>query len=440
MRDNWMMSVKSPTLHASVFFTLFVFVALLTMSIVFKVEVVARGQGKVVPITRVQVVQPEFDGKITAIHVRNGSAVERGQVLIELDTTDALAEVNTIRAEQIRLQIENVRIAVLLTATGNPDMQSTTFRSEVLAQFAPTGLSDHSFFIEQRKLLSAEIDDLQAGLAQIDAQLLANEKSVEITHANIARIEASISIQNERLEVAQGLLDRGTTSRSSFLDTQEAFTALEKEREVYLKELDQKLSQETALEAERRSLITGQRNRLLQRRAEIEAALAKLGEQLTTATRRLNAGQLRSPVDGTVDQLEVFTIGGVAGAGQEILRVVPKDQEFEIEAVFSNTDIGFVENGQQANIKFDAYPSERFGHLEGTVSDVSADAIEITDNVWGYSVRITPSAYELVTGNLTNIIRPGMTGEIDITTDKRRIISYFFAPIMKTIESALGER
>jgi len=78
--------ITSPTLHASIWFTIFVFVAIIVMACIFKVEVVARGQGKVVPVSRVQVVQPEFDGKITAILVRNGSEVRQGEVLIELDT------------------------------------------------------------------------------------------------------------------------------------------------------------------------------------------------------------------------------------------------------------------------------------------------------------------------------------------------------------------
>ena len=112
----------------------------------------------------------------------------------------------------------------------------------------------------------------------------------------------------------------------------------------------------------------------------------------------------------------------------------------EIEAIFSNVDVGFVEEGQLARIRFDAFPSERFGAMEGEVSDVSADALEITSNVWGYAVRIAMPSNELVSGSLTNPIRAGMTGEINIITDERRLITYVFAPIVKTLQSALGER
>lgn len=432
--------ITSPTLHASIWFTIFVFVAIVVMACVFKVEVVARGQGKVVPVSRVQVVQPEFDGKITAIHVRNGSDVRQGDVLIELDTTDAEAELNTITAEMARLQIERARITALVSGIDGGGIQSGIFAENALHTFAENADTGHDFYAEQSRLLSAEIDDLQATMSQIAARIVSNTQSVSVTQANTARIEAAIAIQTERLEVAQGLLDRGTSSRSAYLDVQEAFTALEKEREVYLRELDQKRSQETALLAERRSIVTAQRNQIYQRRSEIEARLATLEEQLRTAERRVIAAQLTAPMDGVVDQLDVFTIGAVARGGEQLLRVVPEDQDVEIEAIFTNNDIGFVEIGQQANINLDAYPSERFGFVKGVVSDVAADATEATEGVWAFAVRIRTEENKLTSGSEEFSLRPGMTGTIDITTDKRRLISYFFAPVFETIQESLGER
>ena len=221
---------------------------------------------------------------------------------------------------------------------------------------------------------------------------------------------------------------------------QESFIALEKEREVYLRELDQKRSQETSLLAEQRSIITAQRNRLLQRRSEIEARLATLEEQLRTAERRVIAAQLTAPMDGVVDQLDVYTIGAIARSGEQLLRVVPEDQEVEIEAIFTNNDIGFVEIGQQANINLDAYPSERFGFVTGVVSDVAADSTEAVEGVWAFEVRITPEGNKLTNGSEQFTLRPGMTAAVGITTDSRRLISYFFAPIIDTISSALCER
>lgn len=96
--------------------------------------------------------------------------------------------------------------------------------------------------------------------------------------------------------------------------------------------------------------------------------------------------------------------------------------------------------GQTANIRLDAYPSERFGFVRGTVSDISADSTEVSEGKWGYVVRIEPDEAILRAGADTFSLRPGMTATIDVTTDTRRIISYFFAPIVRTIQDAMGER
>lgn len=432
--------ITSPTLHATIWSTISFFAVIVVTACIFKVEVVARGQGKVVPASRVQVVQPEFNGKITAIHVKNGSEVRQGDVLIEFDTTDAEAELNTITAEMARLRIERARIISLVSNIDGVSIQAESFTDLTLETFAKNADIEHPFYSEQARLLAAEIDDLQATVSQIRARITANDHSVAVTQANIERIEAALIIQAERLDAAQAILERGTSSRSAFLDVQEAFTALEKEREVYVRELNQKRSHEIALQAEKRSIIAAQRNRLLQRRSDTEARLSTLEEQQRTADRRMTAAQLTAPMNGVVYQLKVFTVGAVVKGGEQILRVVPVDQDIEIEAIFTNNDIGFVEIGQQANINFEAYPSERFGFVKGMVFDVAADSNEISDGSRVFAVRILPSSKFLETETERFTLRPGMTARVDITTDKRRLISYFFAPIVNAFQSALRER
>ncbi|MEP3637089.1 MAG: HlyD family type I secretion periplasmic adaptor subunit [Paracoccaceae bacterium] len=434
------MSIKSPTLHVTIWFTISVFAVIVVMACIFKVEVVARGEGKVVPFSRVQVVQPEFDGKIVAIHTANGTRVERGDRLVEFDVTDAEAEVNTIVSEMDRLIIERARIGTLVDGIDNGTLDKQDGATGVAEAFVMVEHEEQVFFAEQQQLLSAEIADMQAAFNQFDARIEANAKSIGVTQANIERVEAALAIQKERLEVAKGLLEREVTSRASFLDIQEAFTMLEKERDIYLKELQHKQTQESAIWAERRSLIAGQRSTHLERRSEIEARLATLTEQRKTAERRIRAATLHAPLSGTVDQFDTHTIGAVIKSGEDLLKVVPNDQTFEIEAAFSNSDIGFMEVGQQANINLDAYPSARFGFVKGAVTDVAADSTEVSEGVWAFAVRIRPDQNVLESGEQEFQVRPGMTAKVDVTTDERRLISYFFAPIVETVQSSLGER
>lgn len=432
--------VASPTLHVTILFTIGVFIAILVMSFIFKVEVVARGQGRVVPISRVQVIQPEFSGRIAAIHVQNGMTVAKGDLLIGLDPTEATAELGKVQSEQVRLTIESARIDAMVAAFAL-EPASEDFLAAAHSGFSlPAPLANHPFAADQRRLLDAELEDYLASLAQLAAREEANRKSEAVTLANIDRLAATIDIQTERLRNAEQLLQQGTTSRAAFLDVQQTFTELERQRDVYLAELDQKAAERAALESERRRIVADMKNTLAERKTQIEARLATLTEEAKTASRRVAATTLLAPTAGVVDQLSVFTIGGVAEAGKELLRVVPTEIAVEIEGTFSNSDIGFLAEGQQANIRLDAYPSERFGFLKARVTDIAADSAEVADKQWAYIVRITPDQAFLTAGDDRFSLRPGMTATIDVTTDERRIISYFFAPIVRTIQDAMGER
>jgi hemolysin D len=432
--------VASPTLHGTILFTIGVFVAVLVMSFIFKVEVVARGQGRVVPISRVQTIQPEYPGRISAILVQNGMTVEKGDILVKLDPTEATAELGKVQAEQVRLTIEGARIGAMVTALGLPP-ESADFFVRARSLFTlPKDLSSHPFAAEQRFLLDAELEDYLASLDQVRAREVASRKSEAVSSANIDRLAATMEIQAERLRTAEQLRQQGTTSRAAYLDVQQAFTELERQRDVYLAELDQKAAERAALDSEHRRIVADLINTLLERKTQIEARLASLGEDEKTAARRVASTDLTAPTAGIVDQLSVFTIGGVAEAGKELLRVVPTEIAVEIEGTFSNADIGFLATGQQANIRLDAYPSERFGFLKARVTDIAADSAEVADKQWAYIVRITPDQSFLTAGPDNFPLRPGMTATIDVTTDERRIISYFFAPIVGTIQNAMGER
>jgi hemolysin D len=373
--------------------------------------------------------------------VRNGTEVSYGQLLVELDATNNQAEVNTLEAEQARLIVENDRIETVVKLLPEAKTISHTMIDEAVARFADEHPAiDSGFHEQQLRLLSAELTELSDTLAQIDARVEANRRSEDVTRAGISRVDSAIETQQERLDVTKALLEKGTTSRSSYLDVLDGFNRLEKDREVYQRELEQKTAQEAAYRNEKSSVISALRSRLLTRKTELEARLFEIDEQLVASQRQLKNTKLLSPVDGVIDQLSIYTIGGVVEAGQELMRVVPKNQEFEIEAIFPNTDVGFLAAGQKANIKLDAFPSERFGALAGTISNVSADAVEISDNVFGFVIRIKPEASFLQTPANQYPLQPGMTSVVDAITGERRIISYFFAPLVKVVQESLGER
>ena len=372
-----------------------------------------------------------------AIHVQNGMSVTKGQVLLEFDTTDAIVELGTIRAELDRLHIENARLDAMVGA-----LENEVFAEDQVTKryIVPQTLIDHPFVSEQRSLLIAELRDLQAAFAQIQAREEASRRSEVVTNASISRIDAALDIQKERLDTATQLLKQGNISRAAFLDVLQTHAELERERDVQVGELEKKIADRTVLASERTSIITERHRSLLSRKTEIDARLAVLVENERSALRRVSATTLTAPVSGIVDQLKVFTVGGIAQEGAELMRIVPSNAQIELIGRFSNQDVGFMRVGQTANIRFDAYPSERYGFVEGKVSVIAADSTEEKEGKWSYVVRLLPEQAFLVSGENQYPLRPGMTATIDVVTEHRRIISYFFAPIIRTIQNAMGER
>ena len=432
--------LTSPTLHFTIFFFVALFFTILAISVLLKIEVVARGKGRVVPVTRVQVIQPEFSGRLIAINVRNGMLVKKGQILIEIDSTDAKVKLTTIKEEIDRLHIEMARINAMLEVINILGSNSSSHIQFQSLFHPPKDLADHPFAHEQRVLFYSETKDIEEKIHQIHDKEQINTKIESVIMAKIEKLDQIISIQNQHYKSANKLFDKGVLSKSSFLDVKKQFLENVHQRKVLQKELEQKVAERKALETELKKLISDTRSRLLRRKAEIIARLAELKEQLRAERRRLEAAILRAPVDGIVNELKVYTIGGVAKAGEELLQIVPVDTEIEIEGIFPNSDVGFLKVGQQANIKLDAYPSERFGFLKGRVIDIAADSTKNEAGQWGYVVRIAPESRYLKVGKDRLPIRPGMTATIDVTTDKRRLITYFFAPIVRTIQDAMGER
>ena len=437
--------VASPLLHLTIWFFIFAFISALVLSFILKVEIVARGTGKVVPLSRVQVVQPEYSGRINKIYVKNGDLVQKGKLLIEFDKTEVQAELNKAKEEANRLEIERERIDRIRKLLTKKNYANKKKVSKLINDFArlsvvfkENGGSD--YFKEQNALLKAEVIEIQSGVNRINAQVNSNKKSQLIIQAEISRGNASLKLEKERFIISKKLLNKHTISRASHLDALSAYTNIQKEQDIYRRKLEQSKSNERTFQAEKQSFLSTRVSNYLLRSSEIESRLSILKEDLVAIKRRLSGMKLSAPETGFVDQLTVFTIGGVIQAGQELMRIVPNDNKMEIEALFTNSDIGFIVKDQQVNIKLDAFPSERFGLLKGVVTNVSADAIEVPTKGWGFVVRIKPDTPYLKTIITRYQLRSGMTATIDIITGERSLISYFFAPILKTIQDSMGER
>lgn len=432
--------VVSPVLHLTIWFLIFSLFSALLFSFILRVEIVARGAGKIIPLMRVQVVQSEQPGKIKRILVHNGDLVKKGDLLVELDKTLVQAELNKIREEINRLKTESQRINIFRNLLVKRIYLNKKRASKFLNSFKPSKKGNIDYFNEQKSLLYAEVEEIRNEISHLNAKINSNKKLEQIIRAEMSQANGALKLEKERFIISKKLFNKKTISRVSYLDALGAYNRLQKGQNIYQRRLEQNKANEQVLYIERQNLLLNKTNMYSQRSNEVESRLSVLAEDLVSARRRLTRMSLLSPVTGYVEQLTIFTIGGVAQAGQELMKIVPNDNVLELEAVFTNSDIGFIEKGQQVNIKLDAFPAERFGMLKGQVSNVSTDAVEIPNKGWGFVVRVKPDAPYLKTKVAKYQLRSGMTSTVDIITGDRNLISYFFAPILKTIQDSMGER
>lgn len=150
--------------------------------------------------------------------------------------------------------------------------------------------------------------------------------------------------------------------------------------------------------------------------------------------------QLTSPVDGTVQQLVVHTVGGVVTPAQPVMVIVPRDNPLEVEAFLENKDIGFVKPNQDAEVKIETFQYAKYGTLHAKVMSVSHDAINDEKRGLIYSTRVKMDKANINVDGTSVSSSPGMAVSVEIKTGKRRVIEYFLSPLMQHTSESLRER
>lgn len=163
-------------------------------------------------------------------------------------------------------------------------------------------------------------------------------------------------------------------------------------------------------------------------------------QRLLDAQQRLKQYTIQSPIDGTVQQLAIHTIGGVITSAQELMVIVPKNQPLEVEALLMNKDIGFVYEGQKAEIKIDTFNFTKYGVIDSTILSISRDAVENPELGLMYAMRVKIEKNNVYVKNKPVQLSPGMQVTVEIKTGQRRIIEYLLTPLLRYQNESIRER
>lgn len=387
------------------------------------VDEVTHGQGRVIPSSKAQVIQSAEPTTIEEILVRSGQKVGKGQLLVRLDDAMLSSELGQLQAETRSLTARAGRLEQEGTGagancdTGGPECQ----QEQALAAVRQSALRS------KQDGLSAQVEQRRRELGEAQATIDSLGGSVQLARQRVAMLEPlaakSIIPQTELLDARRDLVDAQGRLNAAQQQASRASAAI-REAQAQLSEANFQFRQDA-----------------LNERSQLEAKIAVNSESLRGAKGRAQRAEIRSPVDGVVNDVQVTTIGGFVTAGQKIMQIVPIGDKLLVETRVKPNDIAFIKTGDRAVVKVTAYDFSIYGGLSGTVQQVSADSVydEATREAYFTVVVETDRAW-LGTGAHKLPITPGMVCDVEILTGRKSVLAYLLKPIMKARAEALRER
>lgn len=420
----------SPTARWFVRIIIALFCVALLWACLGKLDIVAVALGKTVVGSRTKVVQPAETAVVKRILVRDGQAVKRGDVLIELDATSTGADYAKAGDALIDAKLAELRLDAMAVAIERD--VPPRLRAE------PT-LPTHRFEAEQR-LAESEFEAFRAKRSSLASVIEQRRAELATAQAAIGPLEANADIARSRAEDFAKLVEGKYVGRHDYLLREQERITAKQALTQQRSRIGELRSAAHGAEEQLRVLVADMRQQTLDGLRNARERVAQLAPDVAKAGQRDRLMRLRAPVDGTVQQLAVHTVGGVVTPAQPLLAVVPGKEALEVEATVLNKDIGFVKPGQHVTVKVESFPYTRYGYLDGVVESVSHDAAQ--DEAMGlvYLARVRLKRSHLSIDGVRVSLTPGMSLSAEIKTGKRRVISYLVSPLQQKASESMRER
>ncbi|WP_318409904.1 HlyD family type I secretion periplasmic adaptor subunit [Photobacterium leiognathi] len=411
-------------------------IAIITWAAYSKLEEVVVGDGKVVPTQAIQKIQSLEGGIIEQVLVSPGEQVKQGQTLLILDDTrfrtafqESDEHFRTLQAQIKRLKAELKTVKV--------NTREKDWKKQITINHQALDFDD----LSKRAQLNAKAN-YNERISQIESQLeeaqLTIEQQTEALRdakSNTATLNSSLRLVNKEARMLEGAVTRGAVAEVELIQTRRDQVKIRGEI------ASSKVAQQKASAALREAIVM-RRNLALEFRTSVQAQLneatnqfAQLEDSQEGLADQLKRTEITAPMDGTIKDILVRSLGGVVKPGEPIMELVPNDSKLIVEARISPQDIAFVSKGLEATIKFTAYDFVVYGGRKGTVTYVSADALQTEDGTAYYRAHI-----QLHDDPDTRLqVIPGMQAMVDILTGEKTVLSYWLKPLLRAKASALRE-
>lgn len=386
---------------------------------------VTRGEGKVIPSRQIQILQSMDGGIISEILAREGQTVKAGDLLLKVDPTRMVSSLRENQSQYLALLAKAARLRAL--AEGSRFVPP----AEVAKQAPEIVEQERSLYESRRAELDATI-----GVARQQS----SQRSQELISMRARREQAaqSYTLTARELDMTRPLVRTGAVSDVELLRLEREVARYRGERDSANADIPRIESSVAEANRKIQELDLTFRNVARSELSEVNAKLSTLSEGSTALEDRVKQTEIRSPVNGTVKQLKVNTVGGVVQPGKDVIELVPSDDALLLEAKILPRDIAFLRPGQKALVKFTAYDFAVYGGLEATLEQIGADSVVDEKGNAYFVVRVRTLSNTI--GHQKLPIIPGMVAEVDILTGKKTVLSYLLKPILRAKAKALTER
>ncbi len=390
---------------------------------------VTRADARVVPSTKIQVVQNLEGGILSELLVHDGQIVQKGDVLLRIANTGAEAQYQDSRTQYLTLEAMNARLQA------ESDDQAPRFPDEVMKE-APT------IARSEMALYTTQIDELKSNLAVMNDQLAQKQQEIAELQSKEQTLTRSLDLARQEHDMTAPLVASGAASKLELVKLERDVSDLDGQlNDVKLSIPQAESARDEAMKRiqEKTATFHSAAQAELNKHA---AELAALSQQILPEHDRVSRTEVRSPVRGTVKDVKVTSIGEVIKPGEDLVEIVPLEDTLLVEAKIRPADVAFLRPGEDAMVKITAYDFSIYGGLTAKLEEISADAIK-DDGPRGDSFfRVMLRTDKTLLGSDANPlpIIPGMTATVEILTGHKTVLAYLLKPLLKAKETALRER
>ena len=405
------------------------FIIGLLWSILGRVDIVVTAQGRVIPSDRVKTVQSAQAGVIAQLLVSEGQLVQQGETLMRLDSTGINAE---------KLQIENALEKAQMELLWRQGFENW------LISGGKTRNTYHAVNSPQYRdaiiVLGEKITEFSATVLGMEKELSSFLAELDATGAERQRSLAGLSILSERVQAYETLVKNQHGARIQYLELLQQQTELEQSLPSIAAYQRKLRTEANAVDSRISAFISDTRGQNLREINRLQSEISTFSQDHEKVLYIESQLTVKAPVTGTVEELQVHTIGGVLSGGQEVMKIVPDGVAVEVDALLENKDIGFIHEGLDAEVKFETFNFTKYGVVPAKVLDIGEDAIEDKTGAWKYRMRLGLEQQTIQVGDKLLKLSPGMIASVEVRTGTRRIIEFLLAPLLRYRHESIRER